>query len=98
MIKRRYLAPLEVKLHSLIKYFAIPKGEGDWRVVYNVGANSLNDCVWAPPFYLPSVDALLRIVDHTSTMEDRDIGEMFLNFELHPNTRQFAGVDVRPLG
>ena len=22
---------------------------------------------------------------------------MFLNFELHPNTRRFAGVDLRPL-
>ena len=30
-------------------------------------------------------------------MEDRDIGEMFLNFELHPNTRRFTGVDVGPL-
>ena len=98
MIKRRYLAPPEVKLHSLIKYFAVPKGEGDWRVVYDAGANGLNNCVWAPPFYLPTVDTLLRIVDHTSTMEDRDIGEMFLNFELHPNTRRFAGVDVHPLG
>ena len=40
----------EVKLHSLIKYFAVPKGEGDWRVVYNAGANGLNDCVWALHF------------------------------------------------
>ena len=97
MIKRRYLAPPDAKLHSLIKYFAVPKGEGDWRVVYDAGANGLNECVWAPLFYLPSVEALLRIVDHTSIMEDRDIGEMFLNFELHPNTRRFAGVDIRPL-
>ena len=58
----------------------------------------MNNCVWAPPFFLPKVDSLLRIVNHTSFMEDRDIGEMFLNFELHPNTRRFAGVDLRPLG
>ena len=58
----------------------------------------MNDCVWAPPFFLPTVASLLRIVDHTSVMEDRDIGKMFLNFELHPNTRRFTGIDVSPLG
>ena len=31
-------------------------------------------------------------------MEDRDIGEMFLNFPLHPSVRKFVGVDVGPLG
>jgi hypothetical protein len=97
MIKKAYIAPPEAKLRSLIKYFAVPKGVGDWRVVYHAGANGLNDCVWAPHFHLPTVDALLRIVDHTSVMEDRDVGEMFLNFELHHNTRKFVGVDVRPL-
>jgi hypothetical protein len=98
MIVRKYITQPTSKLLSLIKYFAVPKGEGDWRVVYHAGANGLNDCVWAPSFYLPTVEALLRIVDHTSFMEDRDIGEMFLNFELHPNTCKFVGVDVRPLG
>ncbi len=97
MIKKGYITPPETKLRSLIKYFAVPKGEGDRRVVYHAGANGLNDCVWAPPFHLPTVDALLRIVDHNSVMEDRDVGEMFLNFELHLNTRKFVRVDVRPL-
>jgi hypothetical protein len=98
MIVRKYVTQPTSKLLSLIRYFAVPKGEGDWRVMYHAGANGLNDCVWAPSFYLPTVEALLRIVDHTLYMEDRDIGEMFLNFELHPNTRKFVGVDVRPLG
>ncbi len=97
MIKKAYIAPPETRLRSLIKYFAVPKGLGDWRVVYHAGANGLNDCVWTPSFHLPTVDALLRIVDHTSVMEDRDVGEMFLNFELHQNTRRFVGIDVRPL-
>ena len=97
MVKKHYIVAPDFKLASLIKYFAVPKGEGDWRVVYHAGANGLNDCVWAPPFYLPSVEALLRCVDHSSYMEDRDIGEMFLNFELHANTRRFVGVDIRPL-
>ena len=97
MIQRKYLVTPTTRIASLIQFFAVPKGEGDWRVVYHAGANGLNDCVWAPPFFLPSVESLLRIVDHTTYMEDRDIGEMFLNFELHPNTRRFTGVDVGPL-
>ena len=63
MIQRRYLTSPEMKLQSLIKYFAVPKGEGDWRIVYHAKANGLNDCVWVPPFYHPTVDALLQIVD-----------------------------------
>jgi hypothetical protein len=98
MIQKRYIVEPDSSPASIIKYFAVPKGEGDARVVYDAGANGLNDCVWSPSFFLPTVDSLLRIVDHSSYMEDRDIGEMFLNFELHPNTRRFTGVDVRPLG
>ena len=103
MWQKRYLDVPTGKLKSAISYFAVPKGETDgvvqdWRVVFHAGANGLNDCVWAPPFWLPSVESLLRIVDETSFMEDRDVGEMFLNYELHPAVRPFAGVDVKPMG
>jgi len=30
-------------------------------------------------------------------MQDRDMGEMFLNFELHPSASKYTGVDVGPL-
>jgi len=30
-------------------------------------------------------------------MKDRDIGEMFLNFELHPSVRKYTRLDVGPL-
>jgi len=103
MIQRRYLVPPNKMLSSLIFYFGVPKGilEGvvqDWRIVYHAGANGLNDAVWAPSFWLPRVDSLLRLVDLNSSMEDRDIGEMFLNFELDPEIRQYTGIDIRPLG
>ena len=103
MIKRRYIVPPEERLQSLIFYFGVPKGvlDGvvqDWRIVYHAGANKLNDAVWVPSFWLPRVDSLLRIVDFDSCMEDRDIGEMFLNFELDPFIRRFTGVDIGPLG
>jgi len=42
------------------------------------------------------VSSLLRIVDKSSFMEDRDIGEMFHNFDLHHSMQRFAGVDVGP--
>ena len=99
IIHKRYIVPPSEKLRSCIQFFAVPKGmvDGvaqDWRVVYHAGANKLNDCVWAPSFWLPSVSSLLRMLDSDSLMEDRDIGEMFLNFELHPSLHKFAGVDV----
>ena len=30
-------------------------------------------------------------------MSDRDIGDMFLNFQLHESAWPFAGVDVKPI-
>ena len=100
---KRYLDAPQGRLKSAISYFAVPKGivenvVQDWRVVFHAGANGLNDCIWAPSFWLPSVESLIRIVDTGSFMEDRDVGEMFLNYELHPTVRKFAGVDVKPLG
>ena len=95
VIKKRYITVPEERLRSVISYFGVPKGviDGiiqDWRIVYHTGANSLNDCVWAPLFWLPGVSSLVQILDLTSVMEDRDIGEMFLNFPLHPSVRTFV--------
>ena len=97
MWRKRYVDVPPCKLSSAIMYFAVPKGEEDWQIVYHAGANGLNDSVWVPSFWLPTINSLLRIVDESSFMEDRDIGEMFLNFELHFATRRFTGVDVEPL-
>ena len=57
----------------------------------------MNDSIWVPSFWLPTIKSLLCIVDESSFMEDQDIGEMFLNFELHFATRRFTGIDVKPL-
>ena len=53
-------------LKSLIKYFAVPKGDDDIRIVYDATANKLNECVWVPSFWLPTLDTLLRALDHNS--------------------------------
>ena len=102
IIKKRYIVVPDERLRSLIMYFGVPKGvfDGviqDWHIVYHIGANGLNDSVWAPTFWLPKVDSLLRMLDLDSLMEDQDMGEMFLNFELHPEVRKFVGVDINPL-
>jgi hypothetical protein len=101
-IDKGYLAPHVGRIESLIKYFAVPKGviDGvvqDWRIVFDAGANDLNDCVWSPSFCLPTVNSLLRITDEGTLMRDQDLGEMFLLFHLHSNTVKFTGVDLGSL-
>jgi hypothetical protein len=43
VMKRRYLLRTGIKVKLLIKYFAVPKGGNDTRVVYDATANNLND-------------------------------------------------------
>ena len=99
VMKRRYIVRLTtgVDLKSLIKYFAVPKGLDDIRIVYDGTASGLNEAVWAPSFWLPTIDSLVRALDADSWMSDRDIGDMFLNFQLHESVWPFAGVDVGPI-
>ena len=95
-LEQKYAAPYRGKISSLIKYFAVPKGIIDnvvqyWRTVFHAGAIKLNDVVWVPSFGLPTVNSLLRITDLLSLMEDRDVKEMFLNFQLHPDKKNSLG-------
>ena len=46
VVQRRYLRTTGFKVKSLIKYFAVPKGDEDIRLVSNATANHLNECVW----------------------------------------------------
>jgi hypothetical protein len=97
MIKRRYLLPTDSLVKSYIKYFAVPKGEDDIRMVYDATANKLNEAVWVPTFWLPTIDLLVSVVGSTSWMTDRDVGDMFLNYQLHKDVRPFTGVDLTSL-
>jgi hypothetical protein len=49
VVKRRYLVG-RIKIKSLIKYFAVPKGDDDIRLVYDATANRLNECVCHRPW------------------------------------------------
>jgi hypothetical protein len=97
MIKRRYLLTTDLPIKSFIIFFAVPTGEDDIRLVYNATANKLNECVWVPSFWLPTIDSLVRACDVDTWMTDRDIGDMFLNFQLHASVIPFTGVDLSSL-
>jgi hypothetical protein len=79
---RRYVKGSE-EIHSLISFFAVPKGEEDVRMVYDGTKSGLNHCISIPCFPLPTVGTHLRAVEAGTFMGDMDVGYMFLNFVLH---------------
>ena len=92
--KRRYIVKGQVK--NTTTYFSVPKGEDDIRVVYDATSSGLNDTLWAPSFGLPTVDSVLRAVEFCTWLGDNDLGEMFLNFVLSKDIREYAGIDLTP--
>ncbi len=74
--EQKYIASPTSQIRSLIKYFAVPKGLQDWRIVFHAGVNHLNNCVWVPLFCLPTVNSLLQIMDEEMLMLDIDDGKM----------------------
>jgi hypothetical protein len=92
--KRKYISKGHVRI--LTSYFCVPKGEDDVRIVYDATRSQLNRSLWAPNFGLPTVESLTRHILESCWMGDLDIGEMFLNFCLHPDLQPYCGVDVKP--
>jgi hypothetical protein len=86
-----------INIKSLIKYFAVPKGKDDVRMVYNDTATMLNNCVWVPMFWLPTIHSLVRAVNKHSWMMVCNIEDMFLNYQLHRLVMPFTGVDLLSL-
>ena len=89
---RGYIGPNWVR--SLTSYFHVPKGGDDIRMVYDLTASGLNDALWVPSFWMPSVGNVLECCTHSSWFGDVDAGEMFLNFPLDLAIRPYCGVDV----
>jgi hypothetical protein len=80
-------------IKSLMDYFDVEKGS-DIRMVYNGTSCGLNDALWAPNFFLPTPASAARVLGYGYYMVNIDLGEMFLNFPLHPTLRRFSGVDL----
>ncbi len=93
--RKRYIC--EGHTRSRTGYFPVPKGENDIRIVYDATKCGLNQALWAPNFYLPTIDALLRNADEHTYYGDIDLGEMFLNYALDEALRPYAGVEVSAL-
>jgi hypothetical protein len=72
-------------------------GRDNIRLVYDAMANRLNECVWVPTCWLPTINMLVKALDKDSWMTDRDVGDIFLNFQLHKSVVPFTGVNLSSL-
>ena len=63
-------------------------------MLYNGASSGLNNSLWDPHFDLPMVQTMLRATEEGTYMEDRDIGEMFLNFMLSKDVRPYCRVGI----
>ena len=63
--------------------FCCPKGDNNIHLVYDATASRLNEYVWSFLFWMTTIESLPQALEADSWMMDQDIGNMFLNFELH---------------
>ena len=84
-------------VESLIRFFPVPKGDQDIRMVYDGTDSGFNSLVWVQSFGLPTIQTLLRGTSPTTWMVDLDIAEQFLNFCLHSEASKYVGVDLTTL-
>jgi len=66
-------------------------------MVYDGSRSGLNEVLWAPWFALPTVTSMCRTINVGYWCADNNFGEMFLNFWLHPELREYCGVDISQL-
>jgi hypothetical protein len=92
VLARRYL--MYGMIMSLTWFFAVPKGDTYFRMVYNGTSSGMIAHLWAPWFTLPTICALLRTLDLDTFTVDSDIGEIFLNFMLEESCARLAVVDL----
>lgn len=98
VIDRGYIKLVKKEeIKSFVDFFAVPKGEEDIRLVYNGTTAGLTDSLWAPRFWLPSADTLLRMLHFNFDMVDIDLGEMFLNFPLPKELSEVSGIDFQSI-
>jgi hypothetical protein len=92
LVRRRYLEPGPCR--NTVPRFAVPKGSDDIRVVWDLKKNGVNEYMFTPSFFLPTVATYLRRLSNGSYSGDFNIGEQFHNYMLHPVERIFCGVHI----
>jgi hypothetical protein len=84
-------------LLSLTGYFTMDKVKGaDIHMVYDITKSGLINSIWAPKFYIPSINSLVELIDSKSWMSNIDLGGFFLNFPLDESIQSLAGIDLTP--
>ena len=63
-------------------------------MVYNSTSYGLNLALWEPYFCLPVVQHTLCTLLPGYSQCDMDVGEILINFPLHPELRPYSVVDV----
>jgi hypothetical protein len=92
LVRRGYLGIGPCR--NTVPRFAVPKGTTDIRVVWDLKKNGLNEHMYTPGFFLPTMGTYLRRLPPGSYSGDFDIGEQFHNYMLHESERCFCGVQV----
>jgi hypothetical protein len=78
MIEKSYLE-VDCILTSLHN-FAVPKDDWDIRVAFDGTSCGLNEALWSPNFFLPTLRNASELLTFQSWMLDIDFGEFFHNF------------------
>ena len=89
-IMRRYIE--HGKVSVVIPRICVPKGDDDVRVVWDMTRNKVNPGLFASTFYLIGIYSLMDRIDEGRWIADFDCGEMFNNYTLHEDEREYAGV------
>ena len=56
--------------------------------------NGLNEVIWAPNFYLPSIESSLRCIDCSTLYTDIGLGVVCLSYSLYEGTQPYTGIYV----
>ena len=89
-IMRRYIEPGKVSV--VIPRMCVPKGDDDVRVDWAMTRNKVSPGLFASTFYLIGIYSLMDRIDAGMWIADFDCGEMFNNYTLHEDEREYAGV------
>jgi hypothetical protein len=92
LLLRRYLVPGEYR--TAVPRFPVPKGADDIRVVWDLAKNGLNEHMFTPSFFLPTMNTYLRRLSAGAYCGDFDIGEQFHNYILHESEQVYCGVEI----
>lgn len=95
LLRRRYIVKGSVR--NTVPRFPVAKGADDIRVVWDLAKNGLNECMFTPSFFLPTMPTHLRRMTAGTYHGDFDIGEQFHNYLLHQAEQQYCGVEVPPV-